>query len=410
MLQNLEDLRKKKEKISIISTKIQLKTEELDLKSQELMCSDQQVQQKTLLLCQKEDTICQQEQELCQKEQEIMQKINEIQQHLKQIKQQDQELQCKNQVIQLKEQEASQKDQEMQQKTEELHLISQVMKDKDQQIKQLEDDISSLQQNIDDLQKPTWIIEKHDIIVSDKVLGTGGWGTVKEAMFCGCKVAVKSLAQNIISHYNLGLFAREMNIASRCRHPNLLQFIGATNAIKEVPLIVTEIMHTSLRKVLQEDNLVSSQIVPILLGIAYGLNYLHKTTPSPILHRDVSSANVLLNSLPNNQWHPKLSDFGSTNFMRASNTVAAGNPAYAAPEALRPQGPYTPAMDVFSFGVLMYEMCSRKFPTNKPNALILRHVKWSYTETRLVGLIQSCLCEDIQKRSTMEYLIGELQI
>ena len=110
-----------------------------------------------------------------------------------------------------------------------------------------------------------------------------------------------------------------MTMAARCRHPNLLQFIGATN--EGVPLIVTEIMQTSLRKKLERGEVSSEQIISISIGVACGLNYLHKTMPSPILHRDVSSANVLLNPLPSNLWLAKLSDFGSFNFMRESQTV-----------------------------------------------------------------------------------------
>ena len=89
-----------------------------------------------------------------------------------------------------------------------------------------------------------------------------------------------------------------MCLAAKCRHPNLLQFIGATKFNKEVPLIVTEIMQISLRKKLERGEVSSEQIINISIGVACGLNYLRKTTPSPILHRDVSSANVLLNALP----------------------------------------------------------------------------------------------------------------
>ena len=161
----------------------------------------------------------------------------------------------------------------------------------------------------------------------------------------------------MISDYNLHIFDREITVAARSRHPNLLQFIGATN--EGVPLIDTEIMHTSLRKNLERGAVSSEQIISISIGVARGLNYLHKTTPSPILHRDVSSANVLLNPLPSNQWLAKLSDFGSFNFMRESRTMNAGNPVYAAPEALdSSKGDHSPAMDVYSFGVLMHEMCS----------------------------------------------------
>ena len=77
--------------------------------------------------------------------------------------------------------------------------------------------------------------------------------------------------------------------------------------------------------------------------------------PDPIIHRDVSSANVLLNPTKDRAWIAKLSDYGSANYARSAVTQGPGNAAYAAPDALQ-----TPAMDVYSFGVLLLEMCVRK--------------------------------------------------
>ena len=65
-------------------------------------------------------------------------------------------------------------------------------------------------------------------------------------------------------------------------------------------------------------------------------------------------------------------------------------------------------MDVFSFGVLMYEMCSRKFPTVKPDPSMLSNVRWDVTESKLVGIIRSCLSQDIQGRPSMDDLIYRL--
>ena len=256
-------------------------------------------------------------------------------------------------------------------------------------------------------QTPTWVVNRREINLSDKELGRGAYGWVKEATFRGCKVAVKCLHNQLISDYNLRVFDREMTMAARCRHPNLLQFIGATN--EGVPLIVTEIMQTSLRKKLERGEVSSEQIISIAIGVACGLNYLHKTTPSPILHRDVSSANVLLNPLPSNQWLVKLSDFGSFNFMLASQTVNAGNPVYAAPEALDPsKGAHSPAMDVYSFGVLLHEMCSRELPAGDLTPASVRLVNWNMPESSLVPLISSCVEKSIQKRPRIDYLITEL--
>ena len=84
-----------------------------------------------------------------------------------------------------------------------------------------------------------------------------------------------------------------MNIASKCRHPHLLQFIGATKD-EGTPLFVTELMEKSLRTLLDQRQLSETEIAVISLDVTLALNYLHQKKPEPIIHRDVSSANVLL--------------------------------------------------------------------------------------------------------------------
>ena len=133
----------------------------------------------------------------------------------------------------------------------------------------------------------------------------------------------------LLSPHNRRLFEREMSIASCCRHPNLLQFIGATNDDGR-PLFITELLETSLRHLLSERALNHEEIVSLALDVAKGLNYLHLNRPLPIIHRDISSTNVLLMSA-------KLSDYGSANFMRQCMTVSPGAIVYSAPEALTSQ-------------------------------------------------------------------------
>ena len=82
-----------------------------------------------------------------------------------------------------------------------------------------------------------------------------------------------------------------MSIESRVRHPNLVQFIGATKVGNL--LILIELMSTSLHKELQKSRLTKQQILGIAQDVALGLNYLHLFKPHPIIHRDVSSPNVL---------------------------------------------------------------------------------------------------------------------
>ncbi|XP_066019143.1 probable serine/threonine-protein kinase DDB_G0281745 [Pocillopora verrucosa] len=96
-----------------------------------------------------------------------------------------------------------------------------------------------------------WIISRNEVQVTNKRLGSGGWGTVYEGRYCGCDVAVKQIHEDFASAHRLKMFQREIDMASKCRHPCLLQFIGAT--IDEgFPLLVTELMETSLRRLLRE--------------------------------------------------------------------------------------------------------------------------------------------------------------
>ena len=205
---------------------------------------------------------------------------------------------------------------------------------KGEHVNELEQTLSTIQQTLDECKQKVsrdWVISRDEILMTDTCLGVGGWGTVLLGKFRGCKVAVKQIHELILSPHNRRLFEREMNIASRCRHPCLLQFIGATND-EGTPLFVTELMQSSLRTLLEQQLLPTSDICILSVDIAQALNYLHLSKP-PIIHRDISSANVLL-WRQGEQWRGKVSDYGTANFMQQIMTVAPGAMIYSAPEAL----------------------------------------------------------------------------
>ena len=215
-----------------------------------------------------------------------------------------------------------------------------------------------------------WILLRKEVTLGRKVLGKGAWGIVNEGMFRGCKVAVKKIHDLILSDHNRRSFEREMNIASRCRHPNLLQFIGATNDDGS-PLFVTELLDTCLRRLLSERELTPKEVLNLTLDIAKGLNYLHLMKPLPIIHRDISSANVLL-WRRGECWRAKLSDYGAANFMRRCMTANKGAIIYSAPEAFTPrQSPKVKFLCGFpivqsreGISMLQFFYCDDPFPSS----------------------------------------------
>ena len=247
-----------------------------------------------------------------------------------------------------------------------------------------------------------WVVHRREIQMTDRELGGGGWGVVKVAKFRGIEVAAKSLYEVIRSDYYRHLFIREMNMAARLRHPNLVQFIGAT--LEGEMIILTELMHTSLRRVLEQGGISREHTVSISVQVCQALNYLHLMQPDPVIHRDISSANVLLNPLPNNGWLAKVTDYGSVNTLQALQTENPGNPVYAAPEARVPSLQST-KMDIFSVGVLLIEMCTGQFPSDDgPERLLLTISDRGFSE-----LISRCIDCEGDNRPTAQELLSELK-
>ena len=212
-------------------------------------------------------------------------------------------------------------------------------------------------------------------------------------------MAAKRIHNQIVCRRNIQLFRREMNMAARLRHPNLVQFIGAT--VEGDMMILMEYMTTSLRRQLEREEYFQPRIVKSMsLDVA---NYLHQIKPDPILHHDISSSNVLLEQLPLCRWRAKVTDYGSVNLVRQLNTENPGGPAYAAPEANNPHL-QSPKMDIYSFGALMLEMLTGQLPAPEDRPTLLCQVH----HEQLLLLVRRCLSERIEDRPSAGNIISEL--
>ncbi|XP_019860285.1 PREDICTED: trichohyalin-like, partial [Amphimedon queenslandica] len=192
------------------------------------------------------------ERELQEERREKEQVRNRLQQQLQEIDQQLQEAQQQGQERERQVQDLQRQLQHIQQQLQETEREVQEGREREQglqqQLQESQDRERSLEQQLRERDRQeresSWVVDRNDIRMTERILGRGGWGEVRVARFHGLEAAAKVLHETIISEYNLSLFSREMNIASKIRHPNLLQFIGATT--EGNPIILTELMPTSL--------------------------------------------------------------------------------------------------------------------------------------------------------------------
>ncbi|XP_065900663.1 uncharacterized protein [Dysidea avara] len=287
-------------------------------------------------------------------------------------------------------------------------MRQQIERDVQRRMERLTNQMTTMQ-TVFNAVKPQWLVARHEITLSQNILGNGGWGRVVQATFRGEQVAAKCLHHQIISEYNIRHFVREMQISAKCHHPNLLKFLCAT--LEGDPIILTELMQTNLHDVIRQCELKDHQFVLLLQDIASAINYLHCLSPEPIIHRDISSSNVLLKGPVGSKWIAKLSDFGSANFLwhTSDQSRAPGNPTYAAPEVLSPHS-HSEKMDVYSFGVLVYEMCSGQSPSLQVRNEVLPSAAavWPEPQRHYVSMIVSCTRENKDDRPTMSEVLVKL--
>ena len=258
-----------------------------------------------------------------------------------------------------------------------------------------------------------WKISR-DKLALGRLIGGGGWGVVSAGRL---QVAVKQFFPNILSRENLSRLKREMRMLALIRHPNLLQFIAAViddedDPSLSPPYIVTELLDTSLRSAYEKKIISGNDHLSIFQDTARALDYLHRRH-EPIIHRDVSSANVLLKHLPDNSWIAKVSDLGSANLAREAYTMNEGSVVYCAPEAFtdksitRAVELLTPKIDVYSYGIMLCEIATNTFPEKEKFQSMLHQIckEWPH----LHQLIKSCIEKDPTKRPTMATVLSSLE-
>ncbi|GMI92463.1 hypothetical protein like AT2G25220 [Hibiscus trionum] len=198
------------------------------------------------------------------------------------------------------------------------------------------------------------------------ILGEGGFGCVYKAQFDdGSFAAVKKL--DCKNHDAEKEFQNEVDLLRKFKHPNIISLLGFSSE-NETRFIVYELMQngsleTQIHGPSQGSSLTWDRRMKIALDTARGLEYLHEHCNPPVIHRDLKSSNILLDS----NFNAKLSDFGlavTDAVHNKNNLKLSGTLGYVAPEYLL-DGKLTDKSDVYAFGVVLLELLLGRKPVEK---------------------------------------------
>ncbi|CAM8879293.1 unnamed protein product [Rhodiola kirilowii] len=247
----------------------------------------------------------------------------------------------------------------------------------------------------------------------DGKLGEGGFGGVYRGLLSDSdtEVAVKRVSKG--SQQGKKEYISEVKIISRMRHRNLVQLIGWCHGQGELLLVYELMPNGSLDAHLFRNNNNNEVLTwelrhKIALGLASALLYLHEEGDQCVVHRDIKSSNIMLDS----NFNAKLGDFGLARFvdhnLGSQTTVLAGTMGYMAPECYS-TGKASKESDVYSFGVVALEIaCGRRPVEARAEPTQVRLVEWVwslYGQGQLIEAADQRLSSDYDERQLTHLMI-----
>jgi len=245
------------------------------------------------------------------------------------------------------------------------------------------------------------------------------FGSVTLGVYRGQQVAIKKL---LLQHMleDIGKeFENEISLMKNLHHPNIVQFVGASNVKDNLAIIIEYAPLGSVASVMKKHKLSLAMKTTILMETAKALQFLHA---NGIIHRDIKPQNILVFSLEaKSHVHIKLTDFGTARFISTDPTTITKNTGtlvYMAPEALGKNPKVTTSTDVYSFAILMWEIVMEMAPFEdfEWQSDIEIHVKSGKRlelpakecPPNMVKLIEDCWHSDPDQRPTMTAVVQRL--
>ncbi|KAH0719411.1 hypothetical protein KY290_016340 [Solanum tuberosum] len=258
-----------------------------------------------------------------------------------------------------------------------------------------------------------WEIDIRLLKFENKV-ASGSFGDLYKGTYCSQEVAIKVLKPENLNMDMVKEFSQEVFIMRKIRHKNVVQFIGACTRPPNL-CIVTEFMtrgsiYTFLHK--QRGAFKLPTLLKVAIDVSKGMSYLHQNN---IIHRDLKTANLLMDE----HGVVKVGDFGVARVQTQTGVMTAetGTYRWMAPEVIEHK-PYDHKADVFSFGIVMWELLTGEIPyayLTPLQAAIgvvqqgLRPTIPKSTHPKLAELLEKCWQQDPTQRPDFSEILDILK-
>ncbi|KAK9825662.1 hypothetical protein WJX81_007564 [Elliptochloris bilobata] len=257
-----------------------------------------------------------------------------------------------------------------------------------------------------------WELDPADIVFQEKI-AAGAFGDLYKGVYCGQDVAIKILRNVHDDTQQYQEFLQEVMIMRKVRHKNVVQFIGACTRKPNLCIVFEFMSGGSMYDYMRKGGpLKLTTVLKIATEVCRGMDYLHKRK---IVHRDLKAANLLMDE----SGTVKIADFGVARVMDTVGVMTAetGTYRWMAPEVIE-HNPYRERADVFSFGIMLWELLTGRVPYDDMTPLQaavgvvqkgLRPVIPASCPAPLAAVMRECWARNPNERPSFEHLKGRME-